>query len=87
MVRTQVYLTDEQKQALETVSRRTGQSQSELIRDAIDCLVESQRTENPLRAASAAFGIWKDRTDLPDFRALRTEWGRRAHPLEPDDDR
>ena len=41
--------------------------------------VRTSRLDTKSRLANlrSACGIWKDRTDLPDVRALRTEWGRR----------
>lgn len=77
MVRTQIYLTDRQRTKLAMLSKSSGRKQSELIREAIDSLIDlagQDRRETVLREAA---GIWKDRTDLPDFKALRTEWDRR----------
>jgi Arc/MetJ-type ribon-helix-helix transcriptional regulator len=71
MVRTQVYLESRQVKALQRLKRQTGKSHSELIRQAIDGL--SQREENRLRLLRSGRGIWKDRNDLPDFPALRSE--------------
>ena len=76
MVRTQIYLTENQRDELATIAETAGKKQSELIRDAIDLLIDqagSSRRELVLREAA---GIWKDRTDLPDFKAIRTEWDR-----------
>ena len=76
MVRTQIYLTDRQRAELAALSKTLGKKQSELIREAVDRLIEqvgSSRREAVLREAA---GIWKDRTDLPDFRAMRSEWDR-----------
>jgi hypothetical protein len=44
MVRTQIYLTAGEQQALRALSRRTGISQSELIRQAIDSRLASEQT-------------------------------------------
>ena len=49
MVRTQIYLTEEEKLALGTISQKAGKKQSELIREAVDELIakysESRRQE------------------------------------------
>lgn len=77
MVRTQIYLTQEQRDELTALAQTSGKKQSELIREAIDRLLDqagSGRREAVLREVA---GIWKDRTDLPDFGSLRTEWDRR----------
>jgi hypothetical protein len=53
-----------------------GKKKSELIREAVDRLIDKEshgRRELILREAA---GIWKDRTDLPDFETLRDEWDR-----------
>lgn len=77
MVRTQIYLTQRQRDGLAAMARAVGKKQSELIRDAIDRLIEEEsegRRESILRQAA---GMWKDRKDLPDFRAIRAEWKER----------
>ena len=74
MVRTQIYLTERQRDELAAIARTAGKKQSELIREAVDRLIDqegSSRREAVLREAA---GIWKDRTDLPDFEATRAEW-------------
>jgi len=40
MVRTQIYLTEAERAALRAIARQTGKKQSELIRQAIDRLIE-----------------------------------------------
>lgn len=76
MIRTQIYLTDRQRAELEAISKTLGKKQSELIREAVDRFIDQtgrNRREIVLRRAA---GIWKDRTDLPDFETIRTEWDR-----------
>ncbi len=76
MIRTQIYLTERQRTELTTISKILGKKQSELIREAVDRLIDqagNSRREVVLREAA---GIWKDRTDLPDFKKIRTEWDR-----------
>jgi len=76
MVRTQIYLTEEERAGLESVSKATGRKQSELIREAVDRFLElaqgSQR-ETILREAA---GLWRNRNDVPDFAAMRRSWDR-----------
>jgi len=69
-------LTERQRAELTTISKILGKKQSELIREAVDHLIDQEgnsRREVILREAA---GIWKDRTDLPDFKKIRTEWDR-----------
>jgi len=76
MVRTQIYLTDEEKTALQDIANETGVSQSELIRHAIDRFIERQQEKDRKTLFQKARGLWKDREDLPDFRILRNEFDR-----------
>ena len=76
MIRTQIYLKERQVGELRALSERSGMKQSELIREALDAFLEAEsrgRREHILRKTA---GIWKDRTDLPDFRAGRHGWER-----------
>jgi len=77
MVRTQIYLTDQQRDELSTLAKRSGKKQSELIRDAIDHLLHQSGHGQREAALREAAGMWKGRTDLPDFEATRAEWDRR----------
>ena len=76
MIRTQVYLTDRQRAELAAISNAFGKKQSELIREAVDHLIDQKspnRREIVLREAA---GIWRNRKDLPDFKTIRSEWDR-----------
>ncbi|MBI9083753.1 MAG: ribbon-helix-helix domain-containing protein [Desulfobacterales bacterium] len=76
MIRTQIYLTDRQRAELASISKALKIKQSELIREAVDRFIDQagqHRREIVLREAA---GIWKDREDLPDFKAMRNEWDR-----------
>ena len=67
-------MTKSQRDGLKAIAKTAGKKQSELIREAIDRLIDEVscgRRETVLREAA---GIWKDRKDLPDFRATRAEW-------------
>ena len=80
MVRTQIYLTERERQALSSISEQTGRTQSDLIREAVDRFVAGYEGGDRLSLLRKARGLWKNRTDLPDFQALRKEWDR----LSPD---
>jgi len=76
MIRTQIYLTARQRAKLIIIARNMGKKQSEIIREAIDRLIDQASQNQKKTALKEAAGIWKDRDDLPDFRALRSEWDR-----------
>lgn len=60
MVRTQIYITEKEKHSLQMLSNQTGKSQSELIRIAIDSLIEENQQFSKKESLKAAFGMWKD---------------------------
>ncbi len=79
MVRTQIYLTERQRDELAAIAKTMGKKQSELIREAIDRLIDHSgriRREAVLRKAA---GIWRDRKDLPYFQSMRADWDRTSH--------
>ena len=76
MIRTQIYLTDKQRAELSVIAKNLGKNQSEIIREAIDRLIDQAGRNRRESALQKAAGIWKNRRDLPDFRALRLEWDR-----------
>lgn len=76
MVRMQIYLTKIEQQGLQALAQRSGRSQSELIREAVDkFLVESQEVDR-LALLKQGRRLWQDREDLPDFNMLRRELDR-----------
>jgi len=76
MIRTQIYLTQPQRDELAAMARTSGKKQSELIRQAIDRFIQQSRRSRREVVLREAAGIWKNRKDLPDFKAMRSEWDR-----------
>ena len=76
MIRTQIYLTDKQRAELSIIAKNLGKKQSEIIREAIDNLIDQSGKSRKKMMLKEAAGIWKDREDLPDFREIRSEWDR-----------
>ena len=71
MVRTQIYLTERQRDELAAIAKTAGKKQSELIREAVDRLIDQSDRSRREAVLSEVAGIWKDRKDLPDFKATR----------------
>jgi predicted transcriptional regulator len=78
MVRTQIYLTAEEREALRDIARRTGKKPSVLIRQAIDALIAEFQPEDRQARLRQARGLWGGRQDLPEWRSLRREFDRLA---------
>jgi hypothetical protein len=76
VVRTQIYLTAREKRALEALAAKTGKSQSELIREAIDAMIDRPALDDRRAFLASGRGMWAGRRDLPDFGALRGEFDR-----------
>ena len=76
MIRTQIYLTENQRNELAHMAKSSGKKQSELIRDAIDRLIEQSGKSHREIVLRESAGIWKNRTDLPDFESIRSELDR-----------
>ncbi|MDD7987462.1 ribbon-helix-helix domain-containing protein [Lentisphaera marina] len=74
MIRTQVYITKEEKESLESLAQSTGKSQSELIRNAIDTFIETNNSQNKQASLLNAFGMWK--TNDHDFKTTRESMDR-----------
>jgi hypothetical protein len=76
VIRTQIYLTEQEHRQLHILSRRKGTSLSELIRGAVDHMLLRSKGTDRLDLLRQARGIWKDRQDLPDFGGIRRELDR-----------
>lgn len=69
MRKIQVFLREDQKAALKSISVRTGRKQSDLIRNGVDLLIDTMKREDAdwREATRSAAGLWKDRADLEDI--------------------
>ena len=76
MIRSQIYLTEDERNSLKSISKETGRTQSDLIREAVNSLIKKITKKNNSEKRQEAFGIWKDRNDYPDIRELRNEFNR-----------
>jgi len=80
MVRTQIYLDERQKSALDKLSVERGASVSDLIRQAVDHFIAKASTDFE-EALEQSFGIWKSKHRVGEsseyVRKLRSEWKER----------
>ncbi|MFT5143539.1 MAG: hypothetical protein ACI80V_002870 [Rhodothermales bacterium] len=73
MIRKQIYVTPEQDRLLAIRAMQLGCTQSEVIRMAIQNVADTYSLEAKEQVLKDVAGVWKDRTDLPDFDAMRME--------------
>ena len=63
MVRTQIYLTKEEHEGLDFLSKQLGSKKSELIRQAIDQYLSAFSAKNRLSRLRVCKGMWIDRDE------------------------
>ena len=76
MIRSQIYLTEDERDSLKLISKQTGRTQSDLIREAVDSLISKITNKNNNKKRQEAFGMWKDKDDYPNMKELRNEFDR-----------
>ena len=85
--RTQITLTDEQYERLQSMVERTGLSMAELIRRAVDDAYRDREADIARRLAGleASFGAWSHRDDIGDtvewLQSMRTDPQQRERDL------
>lgn len=84
MKRTQIYLTEEEKKAIEKLSDERGTTQSNIIREAIDEYVAKEKAKPKKKSIMDFAGIWKDKEDIPDIDEIRDEWEERLDQIYND---
>lgn len=86
MIRTQIYLTEAEKEAIDKLSDERNTSRSDIIREAIDEYVSRKKSAKKKKAETIMdyAGIWKEKKDTPDVRILRKGWDSRANRSETD---
>ncbi|MBO6585088.1 MAG: CopG family transcriptional regulator [Gracilimonas sp.] len=88
MIRTQIYLTKKEKEAIEQLSGERKTTQSNIIREAIDEYVAKKKMESGKERESIMdfAGIWKHKKDIPRVDVLREDWEGRVKRLDADKD-
>lgn len=72
----EINLTQQELNALREMSRATGQTEGDLVQNAVRRMINHERGNDHLSLMRSARGLWKDREDLPDWASLRREWNR-----------
>ncbi len=76
MKRTQIYLSEDENSKIQRIAKSENRSKSDIIREAIDSYLIAKNKTIRKKQFKDAFGIWKDRDDLPDYNLLRKELDR-----------
>jgi predicted DNA-binding protein len=76
MIRSQIYLTEDERNSLKLISKETGRTQSDLIREAVDSLISRIKNKDNNEKRKEAFGMWKDKDDYPNIKEVRKEFDR-----------
>ena len=71
-----ITITEEQRSALHTIAEQAGKSVEQLVQEAVEQLIREFRQAHREAVLQQVFGMWRDRTDLPDFAAIRGELDR-----------
>jgi len=67
MISTQINLTEQEHELLQTIILKTGKTVEELLRYTLDKFIVDFDRKTRLKKMRAARGMWKHRDDLPDF--------------------
>ena len=76
MTTAQVKLTDEESQALQSLSRIKGVAPEVLLHEAVESYLGHNKPGHRLTVLRSARGIWSERHDLSNLTELRREWDR-----------
>jgi lipase chaperone LimK len=72
MVKTQIYITEDEQRYLDELSSKSGLGKDDLIRNAIDNLIARSVAAPRLDTLRRCRGMWQERAES-DFREIRHE--------------
>lgn len=76
MIRTQIYLTELEKNELRVLASKSGKKQSELIREALDGFLKKFHADNYQEVCENLAGVWADRPGSFSADTIREGWDR-----------
>lgn len=80
MKRTQIYLTNEQKTALDDIAKMRSVSMAEVVREAVSEYLQRKTSETCFAVLDETFGAvpeWQDVDSVEHVRNLRSGWDNR----------
>ena len=75
-MRTRSDLTERQRDGHAAIAGQRDKQQGEEIRDAADSFIQHLSRHGKERTLHDIAGIWSDRSDIPDYEAIRAAWDR-----------
>ncbi len=76
MAAAQIDLIESETDALKAIAQQTGKTPDELVREAVDRLIQEFQNEGRAALLRQARGMWRDRTDITGIDDLRAELDR-----------
>lgn len=77
MIRTQIYIPEHLQKKLDSLSKSRGTSKAGIIREALELYCAGlDESERKLKLSKGA-GLWKEKSDIPDLKELRSELDRK----------
>lgn len=76
MIATAVLLSEQEYNTLHMIALQTGKSEDDLLRQAVKQLLTQFQLADRRPLLRQARGMWRERTDLPDWKSLRQEFDR-----------
>ena len=76
MITTQLELSENEYSEVQTAAQLLGKSVADVLHEAVKAFAIGNKIERQRKHIDAAFGMWKDHSELPDYRKDRDEGDR-----------